>query len=318
MEPLAEVPTFLNNRPWRIELGSRLLAASRAMASRSVRGHSRISRLARRLIGDRYIEVPYLGKGSIWICPAHTTGEDVARHGVYEPQVIRAVQTFVSDGFSFVDVGANIGLHTVAAGLCKVSGEQRFIAFEPEPRSFLLLKKNCGVNRLEFVDTLEAALGSQEGTADLYISTTYNQTHHGLVQHSDQVRISSCSVTSLDRIFLSGPRRFTGAVLLKIDVEGTELEVLKGGLRWLREIETLAVICEVFPDLLRRSGHSPTDLLGLLQEIGCDQLLATDDNSRDPWRSIDAGSIHGLRNTFVNVLATKGPAARKISESLTA
>lgn len=297
--------------------GSRLLAAGRALERHSIRGYGRMASLGRRLIADRYVRVPYLGTGSIWVCPGHTSGEDVHRAGIYEPQVIRAIQAFVRAGFSFVDVGANIGLHTVAAGLSRASEEQRFVAFEPEPKSFLLLRKNCETNGLAFVETLPCAVGADEGTAELYVSTTFNQTHHGLVRHSPDVTVARCDVTTLDRELSTGPVRPEAPTLLKVDVEGTEPEVLRGGLRWLSERKPLAVICELSPALLRRAGHTAQEVFDLLRGIGCDRFLATDDNSPDPWRRFDASSLGGMRRSFVNLLATRGPEARRLAEQLT-
>jgi FkbM family methyltransferase len=317
VEVLAAQPTFLKARSWRIVLGGWLLAASKAMAARSLRGHGRLNRLARRMIGDRYIEVPYLGRGSIWICPGHTMGEDVARRGVYEPQVIRAVQTFVDRGFSFVDVGANVGLHTVAAGLSRRSEKQRFFAFEPEPRSFLLLERNCRSNGLDFVETRQAAVGSREGITKLFVSTTYNQGHHSLVQHSDEVRVAACPVTTLDAVFLSGAERIEGPVLVKIDVEGTEPDVLAGGMRWLQQKSSLAVICEIFPGLLQHTGHTGSDVIGLLRGIGCDQFLITGDSSAEPWRRVNAAAINDMTEVLFNLLATKGAEASQLLEVLT-
>jgi FkbM family methyltransferase len=277
-----------------------------------------VNRLARRLIGDRYIEVPYLGQGSIWICPGHTMGEDVARRGVYEPQVIRAVQTFVDHGFSFVDVGANLGLHTVAAGLSRRSPGQRFFAFEPEPRSFLLLERNCRVNKLGFVEAHRAAVGSREGSTNLFVSTTYNQGHHSLVQHSKEVRVATCPVKTLDAFFLSGEDRLEGPVLVKIDVEGTEPDVLAGGLRWLKQTPSLAVICEIFPGLLEHTGRTASDVIGLLQQIGCDQFLITGDSSEEPWRRVNVAAINEMSELLFNLLATKGAEARQLLEGLMA
>ena len=59
-------------------------------------------------------------EGHVWICPAHTMGTQIFFNGVYEPVIIRIVRKFVGAGYSFVDVGANIGLHTLAAAFSKV------------------------------------------------------------------------------------------------------------------------------------------------------------------------------------------------------
>jgi len=243
-------------------------------------------------------------------------GEDVARAGVYEAQVIRAVQTFVGHGFSFVDVGANLGLHTVAAGLSRVSDRQQVFAFEPEPRAFSLLKRNCRLNALDFVQTRQTAVGSEEGTTNLFVSTTYNQGHHSLVRHSNQVRVTTCPVTKLDALFLSGPEKLSGPVLVKIDVEGTEPDVLTGGLRWLQQRSSLAVICEVFPGLLEHTGHSASDVVGLLRQIGCDRFLVSGDSSHEPWRTVDIGAVYEMTEVLVNLLATKGPEASGLSGRL--
>ena len=66
--------------------------------------------------------------------------------GRYEPEVSSVIQAFIRVGFSFVDVGANIGLHTLAAAFARTNDGQRVIAFEPEPSTFELLQRNVASN----------------------------------------------------------------------------------------------------------------------------------------------------------------------------
>jgi FkbM family methyltransferase len=206
----------------------------------SVRGSWRVSQWIKRVIGNRYIQASYRNQ-QVWFCPNHA--KTIARGDLYEPKAVEIIQVFIRAGFSFIDIGANIGLHTLAAAIAKNKPEQRFHAFEPEPKVFQVLRKNCELNHLDFVTAHCVALGQREENLTLYVSTTTNQGNHSLFPRSGNSEAIDCSVIALDQVFVN---HWSAPIFIKLDVEGAEPLVVKGGLSWLCQLENLAIMCEAF------------------------------------------------------------------------
>jgi len=308
-------PVFLDNYHWR-----RLLyLATKSLLSRQYkfRGYWRVPRFIKGLVHNRYVKAPYLNGDTIWVCPNHPMDKVVFSGAVYEPQTIKIIQDFMRAAFSFVDVGANIGLHTVAAGRCLCAAHQQLVAFEPEPFLFKVLRANCELNRLQSVRLLPTAVGQEDGTAQLYVS---NNLHKGLNSFFLWDRVSeslTCQVVTLDTMFLQ-VSVLRGSVLLKIDVEGAEPLVVEGGLQWLGELQDLAIICEIEPDNLRRAGYSPSQLLQLLSEVGCENrfLIGEADRNLYPIGSLESTNNELSNPTHIkgNMIASKGRKAIQILE----
>jgi hypothetical protein len=58
--------------------------------------------------------VSYLENGFENICPTYSTGLTVLLEGVHEPEIDQIIQHFAGQGYRLIDVGADIGLHTIA------------------------------------------------------------------------------------------------------------------------------------------------------------------------------------------------------------
>ena len=189
----------------------------------------------------------------------------------YEPGVVAALPRLVRPGGVFVDAGANIGFFTVLAA--RLVGPSGFVAaFEPHPGALQTLRAAVAANGLTNVAAVETALGDREGRTQLFV------THDSVL-----------SSTAPSRAPLRSDFPFTGAVdvplmtfdgwvrgranllaricAIKIDVEGSEADVLAGMSRTLDACPSAAVICETDPDSpadawLRARGYAaaPLDL----------------------------------------------------------
>jgi FkbM family methyltransferase len=137
----------------------------------------------------------------------------------------------------FIDVGANVGVYTVLAAA--VSGA-RCITFEPVPATFEKLHRNVRLNDVAALCELHnAGLASQEGSL-LFTSNrdTTNRVVQSCVVLSDNpIRVP---VTTLNSVV--GKRQ---PALIKVDVEGFETEVLRGGNEVLKAESLLAAIIEI-------------------------------------------------------------------------
>jgi FkbM family methyltransferase len=151
----------------------------------------------------------------------------------------------------FLDVGANVGTYTIlASGICRA----RTYAFEPDPDTLLRLRRNIEINRLsERVQVHNCALGASKGDVAFTVGL---DTLNRLATDSDEAT-RTVSMERLDEVVSD-----SNPVMMKVDVEGAELEVLLGAERVLAN-PSLSVI-----ELETVSPKSATILLRHGFEIG--------------------------------------------------
>ena len=269
----------------------------------------RLRPLVERLLGRRLYQVPYLD-GAVWVRPAQNIGQHVLLAGHYEGHLVDVVQAYTRAGFSFVDVGANIGLHVLAASMARRDETQRFLAFEPESDVFSQLAANCALNGLDFITLRQEGIGDQPGELLLHTSTDFNEGSHSLLPRPGTAAAGRVPITTLDSA-LPELLPTGGAVLLKIDIEGFEPQALAGGQTWLTAQKTAALLMEVSPVLLRDSGRSELLLVEWLRRLGyTDWLIINDSDTFLP------GGL--LLNDYFNILAWKGQQAADVGAALPA
>lgn len=146
--------------------------------------------------------------------------------GGYEEGTLDVMRRILRPGDTFVDAGANIGLMAMAAA--RFTGEcGRVLAFEPHPAALAALRRNIAANGIHTIDVIEAALGSRSETATLFDRNAISAGSASLIRQegsSDSGFV--VPVTTLDDALKALEVRTVH--MLKIDVEGYELEVLKG------------------------------------------------------------------------------------------
>jgi FkbM family methyltransferase len=138
---------------------------------------------------------------------------------LYEIEELELLRQHLRPGLAILDVGANIGNHT--AFFEKVLGASRIVPIELQPRIMQLFRLNCMLNELRNVDFshLGFGLGAAEHKASTKIEQAFNPAGAKLVEDSAgafEVRIG-------DKVFPKDHFDF-----IKIDVEGMEVEVLRG------------------------------------------------------------------------------------------
>lgn len=262
-------------------------------------------------LGDKLYAMPYL-KGRVYASPVQNIGRHILLTGTYEPTIISIVQSFTEDGFSMVDIGANIGLHTLASLFaCKPykKDSQQWVVFEPEPTTFDRLQTNLQLNNLlEQVHVEQIALGCELGSLPIHTATDANEGSHSLLPRPETALSGTVPVTTLDTVRASC-LPLDKPTLVKIDVEGFEASVLSGGAEWLRNLSEAAIIMEVSPNLLPIDGHTAVALLDLLHQFGFTQHIIINDS--------DTFLPNGLLiNDYFNILAWKGERATQIYQRL--
>ena len=150
--------------------------------------------------------------------------EKEASETLYENLISRIYERFfrIRSEDIVTDVGAHVG--AFALGAAKKASRGRVVAFEPHPGNFQLLLRNIKLNRLTNVVPIKACCGSVSGKAGLSIGP-WSATH-ALTTKTDSSGVIEVTVRTLDEVV--NELKLPYVSVIKIDAEGSELEVLKG------------------------------------------------------------------------------------------
>jgi FkbM family methyltransferase len=150
-------------------------------------------------------------------------GRSFDLYGEFSDEEFQILETFAKNGF-VLDVGANIGALTVPFARVAKS----VVAFEPQPNVADILTTNVCLNGLTNVDVLRMAVGDKTGVvsmpvSDLSVIGNYGGTGlYGVQGDTTLLRTQDVQIVAVDDLNL-GP-----IDVIKMDVEGHELEALKG------------------------------------------------------------------------------------------
>jgi FkbM family methyltransferase len=209
------------------------------------------------------LPLPWLNGSRLLIEPGDEQSRCVATYGFYEPESMFALGRMLRPGDVFVDVGANAGLYTLFAAAA-VGPSGRVIACEPSGREQARLRANLALNDFPQVELVKAALGDAPGTASLRLAERYLAGHNSMfLTPPGAVREEVVTVTTLDRVLATAAR----CDCVKIDVEGAELRVLRGGADTLARFRPKLLI-EFNPETLAAADTSAAEVAGWLGARG--------------------------------------------------
>lgn len=216
--------------------------------------------------------------------PPHAPSARTLQAGLYERATVALIQEMLSTGMSFVDVGAYAGYYTVIASR-RVGASGQVYAFEPNNVSFSYLEANIAANGRHNVTAVQQAVGRASGIASFV--------ERGEWSHLGDAR-TPVAVTSLDDFFAA--RRWPNVDLVKIDIEGGELDALAGMSTLSARNPRLRLVIEYNPETLARSGATWRDLARAFTDLGFRRCAVIDQRLRDvplTARSLDR-SLHNL------------------------
>jgi FkbM family methyltransferase len=187
--------------------------------------------------------------------------------GTYEPVELSILSTLAAASLVTLDIGANVGFYAVFLG--RVLGTDSVLhCFEPLPSAFDQLEKNVKLNNLrDRVFTHSLALSDSPGTATLHIpqvsgtsATSMRNLHPEEATYSQDIETQTLDNWAT----ANGVKRVD---LIKIDVEGAERLVLRGGWSLISEHRPV-----IFAELLRKwsagFGYHPQQVVQELRDLG--------------------------------------------------
>jgi FkbM family methyltransferase len=271
-----------------------LLERARGYLHRSSQPRAAASplQLADFLDGDKVVEAE-TAVGPLWVhrqdrvmTPHLSTGTP------WEPELSAFLETELSPGATFVDVGANIGYFSVL-GSRLVGNGGRVVAIEPEPGNVELLRANLWRHSCWNSTVLPVAAYSHAGHLSLVLNEE-NRGGTGVLEVTDG-RLVPCA--PLDDLLAGW--KFN---VVKIDAEGTERLVLEGMRELLDGNPAATLVVELLAKVEDLRGQTPAEVLAYYRSLGFDLFLITPSGGLQPASAeevLEAGSAVDFLNVVL-------------------
>jgi len=216
----------------------------------------------------------------------------------YEEFETKLVKKIIKEGDVVIDIGGNIGYFTLI--FAKLVGENgQVFVFEPEPNSYKILKKNVEINGYNNVKLINKAVSNEPKKVKLYLDDS-NLGGHSLANRNNKKSIEIDAIKLDEFLGSKGKINF-----IKMDVEGAEIEAIKGMSDLLKKMDDLKMLIEFNPKMLKGFGVTTEEYFN---ELTKHKFKIYDlDNKNE--RLIQIKSYHDLAkykdNHYTNLLCSK-------------
>lgn len=231
------------------------------------------------------------GDVSFLMAPEGSIAFDVWSGIRVESAELNFVLRTLRPGMAFFDVGADVGIFTLAAGQ-KLRGHAAAIfAFEPCRSSFAILEKNLRLNGLSEIHIVRAAISDTTGEPELFVNAPLKDGLNSLREpsHTDAQVVARERVptVTLDEFMLrAGIRRVD---TMKVDAEGAELLVFRGGQQLLKRPDAPLILYEGNSWCTAAFHYHPVELMWQLQSYGYELFVLDTPSGRVRRRSPGEG-----------------------------
>jgi FkbM family methyltransferase len=187
-------------------------------------------------------------------------------YGDLETSVQEAMRRHLGPGDVFYDIGANLGFFSLLGAVFVQPADGRVYAFEPAPDNAAAIRVNAALNGLGNIEVIEKAVAAAAGPGRLQVVDDQSWSKlAGYGEHPNTEAVIDVELVAVDDLVAAG--RIAPPTAVKIDVEGAELETLRGMRRTIAEHRP-AIICELhgthreFAELMRELGYRVQNLEG--------------------------------------------------------
>jgi FkbM family methyltransferase len=231
--------------------------------------------LVKFLSGLKRVDYPIKGGLKYNIDPLSNLGLTLINDKVYEPEMTNIIYELLQSGDSFVDLGSNEGYFSIiASSICGPTG--KIFAIEPQSRLWGVIIRNAILNDLTNIQLIPYGVGanSAELIMNLYpelnsgastFSTNFNfnvklKSLRNLFYKKENIKI-----ITLNKLKASLPPKIK---LIKIDIEGFELEAIKGSTELLAEKAFENILIEIHTEALKGLNQTEEDLNNFITAYG--------------------------------------------------
>jgi FkbM family methyltransferase len=234
------------------------------------RAAQRVVRLARGTLGRSMSFEAERGGLNWWLDLREGIDFSIYLLGAFEPETVRFYRQLIKPGDVVLDLGANIGAHTLHFARAVSPGGKVF-AFEPTEFAFKKLQVNVALNP-QFAPAVSAQqmlLNDRTGAevpASIYSSWPLEHEEGLHAKHLGKLRSTSGALSAtLDDA--AGELGITRVDFVKLDVDGHELPVLRGATGLLKKFQP-PILIELCPHVCVEAGYSFAELVEVLAGLG--------------------------------------------------
>lgn len=185
-------------------------------------------------------------------------------YGQYEPNESKLIKKICTNTTVMFDIGANVGYFSMIAASSNT--KNLVFAFEPVKKNFDRARYNFDLNKLSNIKIFKNVVSNNNDVVNINIGNERNWGMSSVVQHDflsgekEEVK----SIVLDDFIKEQGVKKLD---IVKIDVEGFELNVLKGMDNTIKELKP-KILIEILDKNLNSNGNSAEDIYSLLWSYG--------------------------------------------------
>lgn len=210
-------------------------------------------------------------------------GDYIMRNRKYEPHVTAVLKRTLKKGQTFLDIGANIGWHTLT-GAALLKGNGKIIAVEPNPRNIQLLYHSLTINGFANVEVFPCAASDEKHFLQLIAGIS-----NGVVKEvpEDHAYCEYVPAYKIDDLVKDEMR----IDVVKIDIDGHEPKAIQGMSRTIKKHRPI-IISEFSPaSLMELSATKPEDYLRTLKSFNY-SLFVIEDNGNELPANEEAKVMH--------------------------
>lgn len=217
---------------------------------------------------------------------------------------ISLLRKYIKKGDTVLDIGANIGYYAAILSNC-VGNDGKVHCFEPDKTNFNHLEKATA--NYKNIHILNKAVGPKTEKIKIYTSKELNVDHR-TYQPEEYDKVIEIDAVSIDDYLTGGiePVKVQKVDFIKMDIQGFEMQAIKGMTKTLANNPHIKLISEFWPYGLSKAGSSVTEFFTFLQSLqfNC-YLLEKDALSLLTIEKVK--SLEGLdKKHYFNIFATRG------------
>ncbi len=223
----------------------------------------------------------------------------------YEPFSVTVIRNLIKPKNTFLDIGAHYGFFSLVVHQQQPS--TNIIAIEAVKKNCQVLEKNFKLNSIKNYTVHCQAVSAKKESKNFFITNASDSSGFSPHSQAKAIRKKQIITATVDHLV----KNLT-IDLIKIDVEGHELAVIRGGQNTIKKFHCPLII-EFNPSCQLLAGHSPQQLLKLLDKLGYNlfvigentQKLYLIDTPINNWINIIGVDNFFKRSTYFNLLCLK-------------
>lgn len=211
---------------------------------------------------------------------------------------IDLLKNYIKKDYTVLDIGANIGFY--ANIISEIIGEKgKVICFEPDTKNFKYLEESTKIKNNIII--YNKAVSSKSEKIKIYTSKNLNVDHRTYKPDDYDQEIEIDAVSIDDFLFES----FNKIDFIKIDIQGYEMQAIKGMLKTLNSNINIKIISEFWPHGLNKSGSSVIEYFNFLDNNGFNCYIL----NKNSMQKLNIEKVQSLENLgedhYFNIFATR-------------